>query len=349
MNNYVDDIARRAHVRSQLAMYSGVKREQGDLVFVLCPLHGEKTPSGRFRLDKGAPGYFRCFGCGQERKWNEIAPLLGLEPFRTSKPEEMNAPKIYLPPTEEEETDDSTATFVRQKMRNVKKLPKGRTWRSISTKLLRKIGARLAEFYTPPDGDKEGYWTKPRLYLPCKINGELVGFIKARIKKHAEFPSYINASGPWSRTHGLFPFDYAISMMRELESKSIVLVEGQRDALRLLEMGIPAMCILGTQSWSQQKAQHLESAGVEQLILFMDGDCAGIKATKLIRTASRGMFESIVSLALWKMKGSPWLKYQDEPEPSKAAKEAGEELFDPGNCPEWILHKIKQKFFEQQE
>lgn len=342
----VDDISRWQHVRSQLGSYNGLKRQQGDRLFVLCPYHGEKTPSGLFNMNgRGAPGFFKCWGCGKTATWDEVAPLLGLEPLKRGKPKEEYAPKLLLP--EEDSHLGEDETYVKQKMRRVRKLPRDKKWRHISTNLLRKIGARMAEFYSPPKDGRDGYWTRRMLYLPCYVNGEVVGFIKARIKKEEGKVSYINAGGPWSKTLGLFPFDYAIKVMHKRKCKTILLVEGQRDALRLLAMGIPAVSILGTQSWSTQKARLLEVAGVEHLVCFFDGDCAGIKATRLVKEVSGDMFK-MTCLALWKMKGSPWLKYKDEPEPSKAAKAAGEKLWDPGNCPQWILDRIKRKFFSKE-
>src|SRR6185503_2323141 len=171
-------------------------------------------------------------------------------------------------------------------------------WRGIKTNLLIKMGAKVCII------SKDDYSYK-RLWLPVHINGELRGYIKARFRKDPNFPSYINAKGKWSRTHGLFPFDPAIELMRKLGSKTIVLVEGQRDALRLIAAGIPAMCILGTQSWSDTKAKLLELAGVRRLILLMDGDCAGKEATKLLKPKVSDMFK-VVAIKLWALEGSPY-------------------------------------------
>ncbi|MCM3373373.1 hypothetical protein M3640_22185, partial [Bacillus velezensis] len=109
--------------------------------------------------------------------------------------------------------------------------------------------------------------------------------------------------------------------------------------------GIPALCIFGTQSFSREKARHLSLGGVKRAILMMDGDCAGIKATEVIRPVLQQEVDVRV-LTLWKVKGSPWLQFADHEEPSKAAKRAGVTLFDPGNCPEWILERVKTKYFE---
>jgi hypothetical protein len=104
------------------------------------------------------------------------------------------------------------------------------------------------------------------------------------------------------------------------------------------------MCILGTQSWSDNKAKLLELAGVETVVLLMDGDCAGIDATYMLKPKLIQMFKVKV-IKLWKLTGSPYIQFKDEEYPSKAAKKADVTLWDPGNCPEWILKKVKRLYF----
>jgi hypothetical protein len=336
--DYVETQARLQYVRDQLRQYSGPKKEQGSTIFVLCPFHAEKTPSFRiFASDTTQnPGFGKCYGCGGKGGWDKIAPLIGLKPYKREKPQEEYANFNLLP--DEAPEAEVVEDFVQEEF-EFRELPKGKVWREISTDLLIDIGAKACTPIHPEHGR-----LKPRLWLPVHINGELRGYIKARYRKHPEYPSYINAKGQWSKTHGLFPFDPAIKLMRKLGSRTIVLVEGQRDALRLLAMGIPAMCILGTQSWSDTKAKLLELAGVRRLILFMDGDDAGIGATEMLKPRLVHMFKVTV-IKLWSLRGSPYLKFEDEENPSKAAKAAGVSLWDPGNAPEWILHKIKEKYF----
>lgn len=338
MSNYLEIQAKLDFVRDQLSQYAGPRKSGSEYTFVLCPFHSERTPSARIfhSATTKSPGYLRCYGCGGKGHWDQIAPLLGLKPFKKGKPETEYANFNLLPTGEEEE--DASEDFVHEKM-ELTDLPKGKKWRDIKTSLLIDLGAKVCRIKS-----KEYGLLKPRLWLPVYINGELKGYIKARFKKHPDFPSYINAKGPWSKTHGLFPFDYSIKLMRKLGSKTVVLVEGQRDALRLISMGVPALCILGTQSWSDTKAKLLELAGVERLILLMDGDCAGKEATKLLKPKVSPMFK-VKALKLWSMKGSPYIQFRDEEYPSKAAKKADVTLWDPGNMPEWIIRKIKRIYF----
>lgn len=335
--DYVESQSRLDFVRTQLQQYSGLKKEQGETIFVLCPFHAEKTPS--FRVFASAtsksPGYGRCYGCGSHGKWDKIAPLLGLKPYKRGKPEEEFANLNILPDADE---DEETSDFVQEEFK-FRNLPRNKLWREISTNLLIELGAKVCQPVS-----KEYGLLKPRLWLPVYINKELRGYIKARFRKHPDFPSYINAKGPWSKTSGLFPFDHSIKLMKKLGSKTMVLVEGQRDALRLISLGIPAMCILGTQSWSDNKAKLLELAGVTRLILLMDGDCAGRDATEMLKPRVSTLFRVKV-LKLWSITGSPYIQFEDHDNPTKAAKKADVTLWDPGNAPLWILKKIKRLYF----
>jgi len=231
------------------------------------------------------------------------------------------------------EEDEETAKF------ELHPLPKNKTWRTFDTRFLRKIGIQM--MLTE--------WNTRMLYMPVLINGEERGYIKARLKKDptGERPSYINSKGPWSKTHGLFPFDFSIKMMEELKSSTIVLVEGPRDALRLLSLGIPALSILGTNTWSQRKAQLLELYGVEQVLLMMDGDEAGILASERIGPDISEVIPTKL-IKLWSMPNSPYHRYLKlkTKEEKKAFKG---NLWDPGNCPEEILLKIKRKYFNHRE
>jgi 5S rRNA maturation endonuclease (ribonuclease M5) len=317
-------------------MYAGETKKLNDAsTFIICPFHNEKTPS--FRIFHGTntrSPFGVCYGCGKKAAWDDLAPVIGLKSFEKQKPKDEFLNLSLLPSGD----SDFGTEEMKEKIR-FKALPKNKKWRGISTNLLIDIGAKKCEVHHPEHG-----WLKPKIYLPVMVRGHERGYIKARLKKHADFPSYINSSGVWSKTHGLFPYDTTVKLMRSLKSKTVVLVEGPRDALRLLSMGIPAMCILGTQSWTAQKTKVLELSGCTVVVLLMDGDCAGREATKKLKKELSSMFDLKV-LKLWSIKGSPYIQFKDEEYPSKAAKAAGVSLWDPGNMPDWIANKIIDKYF----
>lgn len=342
MNDFVGTSNKRQFVIDQLRMYSGPKKEMGEnSTFVSCPFHAENTPSGRIfhSIDSRSPGFFKCYGCGETAPWNDVAPKLGLKPFSRVAPQEEYANMSLMLQDDDAETEDEAdSNFVAEEMK-LKALPRNKVWRGIKTNLLIELGAKVCKVRHPEHG-----WLVPKIYLPTIINGEVVGYTKARMKKHADYPSYIHAKGSWSKVQGLFPFDYSMALMKELGSKTMVIVEGQRDALRLIQDGIPAVCIMGTNSWGPAKAKLLELAGVSKIVIMMDGDDAGIQATAKIAPSVELMFDVRV-IKLWSLKGSPYIQFKDEAEPSKAAKAAGVSLWDPGSVPSWVINKLRNTFF----
>ena len=280
------------HVLAELQKLSGAKHGS-KFTMILCPYHGEKTASGRILHDyaRTGVGRFKCYGCGKSAPWNELAVTLGLEQygkkmgFHTAETpklnEELHKNKL-LPParkTVNSGSSDEERYFDLDEYNADKAGIKNNEWRGFPISFLSDvIGAKL--LYK---------WNKFYLWLPIKVNQKLKGYINAQIvkSKDKKVPSYINAPGSWVLTHGLFPFDQAIKLMRSKGLSTIVLVEGPRDALRLLHAGIPAVAILGTQSWSDSKARLLEFSEVSTVILLMDGDVAGKTATRFIATGKR--------------------------------------------------------------
>ena len=313
-------------VRAQCRTLPGAKHYE-NYTMIRCPFHSDKNPSGRINHSNlsRSPGFYKCYGCGATATWDELAPLIGCQPFH-SKPAVRYARNLVI----DQEVEEPTEELV------TKPLPHGKIWRGIKTNLLIDIGCNLCRVRYSDGGLSDKY-----IYMPVRVNDELKGYTKARLHKQPGTTSYINSAGSWVHKFGLFPFDYSISKLTE--TRTIVLVEGQRDALRLLSNGIPALCIMGTQNWSDDKAQLLELNGVERAIIFMDGDDAGIKGAKKVY-ASLSQFMPCKVLKLWKMKNSPYLQFKSEENPSKAAKEAGIELWDPFNCPQYIIDRIKEYY-----
>jgi 5S rRNA maturation endonuclease (ribonuclease M5) len=306
------------HVLAELSAYAGQKKTVGESTFVACPYHSERTPS--FRIFHSAasksPGFGKCYGCGASAKFDELAPKLGLRPYSYAKPTQQHARPVVKPL--EEVTPDASYEF--------SSLPPNKIWREISTNLLIDIGCMKIRQYNTPF-----------IWMPVNVKGEERGFIRARLRKAKDKPSYLNKPGAWAERHGLFPYDYAVKLMHDRQYKSIVVVEGPRDALRLLSYGIPAVALLGTQSWSKRKAHLLELSGAETVVLCLDGDCAGKAAEeKILPTLTNLLNVEVFSL---RGKDSPYWQFRKEEEPSKCAKKKKVDLWDPGCMP---LRKVKQ-------
>ena len=314
------DIRKLDFILAELASYSGVKKKVGDTTFVACPYHSERTPSFRIyhKANSKQPGFGKCFGCGAAHPWDEYAPRLGLKAYIYAKPSQQFARSVVKPLE-----DDMSVVF------RHKPLPKDKVWRGIKTNLLIDIGCTLIKPYD-----------ETFIFMPVTIKGEERGYIRARLHKIKDKPSYLNKAGRWSELFGLFLYDYAVKMMRDKGLNTLVLVEGPRDALRLISLGIPAIAILGTQSWSKRKATLMELTGAKNVVLCFDGDCAGLKAEALVTPS----LSRLVTVSVFDLRGkdSPYWQFRNEEEPSKCAKLNKVELWDPGAMPLSKVRQLKQ-------
>lgn len=293
---------------------------------VCCPWHGDKTPS----LRVSHYGRFKCYGCPATGTYDELAEALGLELYQRDpmRPARVITTRVVRQQEELVECDFSLLDHY-----YIKSLPPNKLWRGITTNLLIDIGCKLMI-------SKE-YKTR-YIYMPCHVNDKLVGFTRARIKKKEDYPSFIHASGSWTLNRGLFPFDYAVSLMNRLQSRTMVFVEGQRDALRLLENGIPAMCFFGTNGWTDSKSMLMEIARIDTSLPMLDGDKAGIEALPKIAD-SMLKYTNVKPIRLWKIRGNPYPSYvRATAEQQSLLKN---KLWDPFNCPQWIIDKIKANYY----
>lgn len=327
MSDFLRDSERRELVRQQISLVPRVKMKS-DMAMIPCPFHADINPSCGvyFKPNQSNPGSWYCFGCNAHGQWDELAEALGLEKFDTTPKDRFTRPVSLTLDTYEKNNVSEQLKF--------KELPKNKKWRGISTNLLIDIGCKQCKVIYESGNISETF-----IWMPVYINKELEGYIKARLKKNPDKPSYINKKGSWAKSKGLFPYDYAMSILSE--KKAVVLVEGQRDALRLLQMGIPALCIMGTHNWNDEKSILLDIAGVKRAIIFLDGDAAGISGTKLLYPSLKKYISDVKVIKLWSWPDSPYLIYKNEENPSKAAARDGIELWDPFNCPAEVLEQVK--------
>lgn len=334
-----DPQAKLQHVQSQLARISGKKVPHATYTMIQCPFHKDNSPSGRVSHDLAKPrsiGWFKCYACGDPMPWSLFSARLGLEGFGPPPPE-LDVPKTSFAHLDEDllGSSDKLANeplrFHKLNAQSQEYLGLSRQeWRGFSFDFLSSLGASCVYHR-----DKERFY----VYLPVNVNGQLRGYIKANPRKPKDGPTYLNAPGTWSLDYGLFLFDQSLALMKRKGWTTMVLCEGPRDALRLLRDGIPAIALLGTRSWSTRKVRLLEMAGIEKIVICLDGDNAGYEAARFLFTGKpsknsekptvaplRESFDCEV-FALW-----DYAVPDDFPD----------DKFDPGNMPASLVQKLKR-------
>ena len=260
-------------LREQLALLDGHFGLRGDqdAAWIRCPWHrdgNERTPSLRINFSGQIQlGAFNCFGCPQSGNWDKLAKKLGLTKFGTIYEERIAAViedlDAELLETALESTPQTPSGFI---------WPKQLMWRGISGKLIKKLHG-IHYFDTKLQ--------KPCLYLPVKAHQKLLGGVRCLIESEdsSDVAKYRNTTGRWVK-QALFPYDY----VQKLKPKIIILVEGPRDALNLLQHGVAALSNLGAvNSWSKDKIKLLLDLEPQWVILGFDRDSAGRRATKQVR------------------------------------------------------------------
>jgi 5S rRNA maturation endonuclease (ribonuclease M5) len=253
----------------------GLTRKGSDFL-IRCPDHAggnERTPSfvingddsKRFKLGAG-----HCFSCGANYKsWHETLNRLGGGDASLASNADVMDLQVYDITKGFRKSIKEGSGFKKSEIAEIrasKPWPKDRNWRGIPGKTLVKIKARLST-------NKFGY---DRLFIPAYVGGKLKGGVFANIKKHGK-RNYFNMSGDWANLILVF-IDYVKDTFGD-DLDTIVIVEGPRDALRLLSWGIPAVAMLGTgHAVNPNKFDLLSSLDLKSVVLAFDGDDAGRSA-----------------------------------------------------------------------
>jgi hypothetical protein len=251
---------------------------QGRMAWIRCPFHAdgqENTPSMAINVEPNVTskgtfevGSCRCHGCGKFLpRWGFLAKALRLVADGGDL-DHVDGP-IFGAHFDKALMQDERENGHVPNMDNMLPWSDRDDWRTVKGKLLVRVGAKLMF---------NEQIQREQLYLPCYVNGEHIGGVRANLKKQGK-RNYFNTDGPWVRNSALYPYDYVKRMIRKRRLKTVVPVEGARDALKAIQFGIPALGILGTGNWSEEKADLLLSLGVERIITAFDPDKAGTKAT----------------------------------------------------------------------
>lgn len=271
------DVSAQQQIRNILKRMK--HRDMGKNIFICCPFpeHKDNTPSfsvyvGRSGSGSVPVGTGYCWGCGKSASWGEVATLLNVDSTLNGS---IHVQGISQATRDAMLPRKLTTDILLKDLSCEGQLPiETRVWRGIPKSLLKDMGC----FYS--DYVNLDYMIKKRvLILPCYVDGMLVGGLRADLRKREGKNSYINSPGSWVLHKGYFGLDY--SNKKFDPTMPIIVTEGSRDALSWIRDGYPSTAILGSKTFSKEKARQLVRTR-RPIIPFLDGDKAGIQAANLV-------------------------------------------------------------------
>ena len=217
------------------------------LVSCLSPDHEDRNPS--MRIDR-ITGIFQCFSCGFK---GNIFTHFG------EKANQLQLRRELLKKRIREKRSESVGLSFPQNIT----LYTG-NWRGIKPETYKRF-----EAFQHHDPDYVG-----RIVFPVRdISGRIVAFNGRHTTGGT--PKYMIS--PAGAKMPLFPVVEPIQ-------GSVILVEGIYDMINLHDKGLTnAVCCFGTKNINEDKLRMLSIQGVEEIVVFFDGDDAGQAAAKEVR------------------------------------------------------------------
>jgi hypothetical protein len=272
-------------------------------------------------------GSFRCYGCGAHGKWNKLAEALGLRQIGQDDNVFSEVftydPEFFSRLTADTKFRSYDSVLEDLGLTDPTALPEKGEWRTLPNSFLAELGICSV---------KHKKFKTQYLFMPAYMKGKVVGGIRAAMTSKAKI-KYKNSPGDWSKGKGLYPYDFTAKMVDDFANqqgfRAVLLVEGARDAACACIEGFPALGILGTQSWCDEKLSNLLDLDPDLVMECFDGDVAGREAAKAIVPKIR-RFVPVISANL-----------------SDAAEWLGEEKLDPGNAPEKVFKRMWTALLER--
>jgi len=310
----IKQILEKTDIRDIVGEYTSLKRRGGSYVG-LCPFHNEKTPSFSVTPEKGL---FYCFGCG--KGGTVITFVMEAEKLGFVEAVEFLGLRAGIPVSRDGE-DFSEDRRRRDALRELYKrvagsfhylLTESEAGKDAAAYLARRglAGETLRTFligYAPADPFWLGGFLKKRSYSEDFLSqsglfsrnnpnraffvdrvvfpifspqGDVVAFGGRLLS--GDGPKYLNSaeSDLFRKGENLYGFFQARDAIRR--ENAVIVVEGYMDVAALVQAGIPnVVAPLGT-SFTPHQARLLRRFA-DRVLLFFDGDAAGVKAAR--RTA----------------------------------------------------------------
>jgi DNA primase len=304
----LDTLKNKIDLVEALSPYVEFKRA-GASFKALCPFHDEKSPS--FMIQKGDTHY-HCFGCGAHG--DAIAFLMDLQKLNFREAVELLAEKfqVHLEKTESEEEKGPSKKAMREALDFASKIfhtlllntAEGHQAlrylmkRGITLEFVRKFGigyapqasgilapmlaakcvsseiAQACGLLTP-----KGDFFRDRIVFPIRAaTGHVIGFSGRKFKEETFGGKYVNTPETplFKKSRVLFGLNY--SRQRIAKERIALVVEGQIDALRLIDEGLDFTVAGQGTAFGEGHVDELANLGVLTVYLALDADLAGKKA-----------------------------------------------------------------------
>lgn len=262
-NGLINDINKQINIIDVASHYFDIKK-YGNVYRARC-IHGEDEPSLTFFPTSNT---FYCFGCKAGEKNNNIVGFIEWiencsEETALNILKDKFKVKIDLELAPEYKKIQDEISILKKKLQNNEEA----------------INYLLQRGYTRETINKWNLgYNNGIIYPIANENGIYVGFSKRQLN---ELPKYINSkeSNIFQKRKILYGLDKARKLIRD--KKYLVIVEGYNDAIILQQYNIPAVALMGT-SLTNYHVELIQKYNISNIILFLDGDPAGITNTEKI-------------------------------------------------------------------
>lgn len=298
----VDFLSARMELKRSGASYKG-----------LCPFHDEKTPS--FIVQKG-DRHYHCFGCGVHG--DAIHYLITREGMTFKEAVETLAERFSVPlelSLELEKNDqvplikaalDKASLFFQFFLLRTEEGREALSYlitRGLTLEFIKRFRLGLAPkamglfrkfmhennfsddilvesgLLTKTDEGKLREFFNERITFPIHhASGAIIGFSARKIKESVFGGKYVNTreTPVFKKSRTLFGLNY--SRKRIAKERRVIIVEGQIDALRLIDGGFDLTVAAQGTAFGEGHLEELMRLGVQTAYLVLDGDKAGKEA-----------------------------------------------------------------------
>ena len=274
-------------IQHLLMQHSPRIKIQGNHILILCPFHAERTPSCSVSLGGSVPpGVFHCWSCHAKGRWPKLAAKMGISTELLSENvHSLDTMAVHQRLQSMLETYEHSTTWD-EMLPTLKGHPlhvpvvdwKNRTTttkpRVIKVDFLRDFGCK--RFLDPRTGEAF-------LIIPGNVHGRTQFLVMARMAGQSRRPKYIASK----RGIGIIGLDEAVALKKYRKHRTLLVVEGPRDALSLLQHGIPACAVSGTSTWDKRRLDAISDIDPDRVCLLFDNDDAGRDASRRIVQSSK--------------------------------------------------------------